>query len=312
MLLGFGLAIREVLALGWGGAAVIVVTLSATFVGTLAAGRAMRIPELTRLYVATGFAICGAAAIAAMQGVVAGRTPSRGAQVPTSPASGSAAGATADPADPPRDDVALGTALALVTAYGLVLIPLLPWLAGLMGLSDEQAGLWIGASMPEVAQVVAAGGLVSAAGLAAATVSKLARVALLAPMVAIVSIVGARGERKAARDLADAAGAVDGPRGERSASAERPAAGTRPPIVPLFVLGFVAAAVVGSTGVVPDGALHLAARLSTLLLAAAMFALGTTVNIPVLLRSGRPALGLGAIASVIAVGVALGGTLLIG
>ena len=63
-----------------------------------------------------------------------------------------------------------------IFGVGSLAIFVLPWLAGLLGLTDDRAGLWIGASVQEVAQVVTAGGAISAAALATATVSKLARV----------------------------------------------------------------------------------------------------------------------------------------
>ena len=51
---------------------------------------------------------------------------------------------------------------------------------------DEMAGMWIGASTHEVAQVVAAGGTVSGAALAVAVTVKLARVITLAPIIAVL------------------------------------------------------------------------------------------------------------------------------
>ncbi|MGF0117470.1 YeiH family protein [Promicromonospora sp. Marseille-Q5078] len=278
VLLGLQLSIPDVLALGWRGIAVVVVTVTCTFAAVLALGRLLRVPRATALLVATGFSICGAAAVSAMTSVLE-RDPRTGAAAPARL----------------RDDVA--AALALVTVYGTVAIVALPALAGALGLTDHQAGLWIGASVQEVAQVVAAAGTVSAAALATATVTKLARVALLAPLVAGAGAVLARRSALAAARQGDAAPAA--------------ADGRRTPLVPGFVLGFLAAVLVRSTGILPDVVTDTAQQLTTVLFVAAMFALGTGVDVPRLARTARRPLLLGALGSVVVTGTGLGAVLLL-
>ena len=269
VLLGLRLSVPDVLALGWRGLTVVVVTLAATFFGTQWAGRRMGVPREAALLVGTGFAVCGAAAVSAMAGVVER----------TRPAGAKAARESAD---------AVAAALALVTVYGTVAVFVLPPLARALGLDDARAGLWIGASVQEVAQVVAAAGAVSSAALATATVAKLARVALLAPLVAGTGAVRAR----------------------RTAAARLPGARRTPP-VPLFVLGFLAAVAVRSLGVLPDGVIAGANTLTTGLFVAAMFALGLGVDVPRLLRTGRRTLLLGAVSALVATGVSLAGVLVL-
>ena len=53
-------------------------------------------------------------------------------------------------------EVLLATAIGLVVLFGTLMIPLMPLLTGALGLDERTAGLWIGASTHEVAQVVAA------------------------------------------------------------------------------------------------------------------------------------------------------------
>jgi uncharacterized membrane protein YadS len=67
--------------------------------------------------------------------------------------------------------------------------------------------------------------------------------------------------------------------------------GKKPPVVPLFVLGFLA--MIGIRGLLPTEILHGASTLTTLLLAGALFGLGTTVRAPALVRTGPKALLLG-------------------
>ncbi|WP_083259479.1 YeiH family protein [Cellulosimicrobium cellulans] len=266
VLLGLQLSLPEVLKLGWRGLVVVTTTLAVTFAATLALGRALRVPRTTALLVATGFSICGAAAISAMQGVVA--RPGRSAvQVR-------------------EDDDAVAASLALVTVFGTLAIVVLPWLSGLLGLDDAQAGLWIGASVQEVAQVVTAAGSVSAAALATATVAKLARVALLAPVVAGAGVVAARRG------------------GDRAGRA-------RVSPVPWFVVGFLVAVALRSTGVMPSVVLDAAALTTTAAFTAAMFALGLGVDVPSLLRTGRRSLALGGLSAFVVTTTALAGVLLL-
>jgi len=276
VLLGLQLSLPEVLALGWRGLAVVGITVAVTFSATLALGRVLRVPRVTSLLVATGFSICGAAAISAMQGVV---------------------GRADDEESRRENDDAVATALALVTIFGSLAIFVLPWLAGLLGLADDRAGLWIGASVQEVAQVVTAGGAISAAALATATVSKLARVVLLAPLVAGAGVLEARRERVARP--ADVEGAA-------AASAAR-----RTPPVPLFVVGFLVAVLVRSTGLLPASVVEVTTLVTTLLFTAAMFAMGLGVDAAHLVRTGRRALVLGTASAAVVTGVSLVAVLLL-
>ncbi|SEQ79414.1 conserved hypothetical integral membrane protein [Lentzea xinjiangensis] len=254
VLLGLKLVFQDVLKLGYEVLVLAVVAVVVTFVVTRWLGRVLGVGEGLSLLIATGFSICGASAVAAMNSVRE------------------------------QDEQDVAKALGLVTLFGTVAMFGLPALHPLTGLSSAQYGVWAGGSVHEVAQVVAAAGPVSGA-LAIAVAVKLTRVVLLAPMLAAVSF------------------------------AERlkyPATGRRPPLVPLFVLGFLAMAAVRATGLVPDAVLSAATFVDTVLLAAGMFALGTAVRLRSLARSGPAVLLLGLLSTVLIVVVVLTGTVLIG
>ena len=239
--------------------AVIVATVAVTFGATRLLGRHLGVGRDASLLIATGFSICGAAAVAAMSGVTKSKD----------------------------EDVA--TAVTLVTLYGSIAMFGLPLLRSDVGLDVHEYGLWVGTSVHEVAQVVAAGAIAGEAALVTAVVVKLGRVVLLAPLVAAVGV--------ARRDVHPS---------------DVPRAGTRrPSVVPLFVVGFLVAVAVRSTGVLPDGVISGATTLTTVLLAAAMFGLGTGVHLPTLARTGGRALLLGAASTLVAAGVALAGIVLI-
>ena len=85
------------------------------------------------------------------------------------------------------DEEEVLTAVALVVIFGTAMIPLIPLLSNMIGLTDVESGLWAGGSIHEVAQVVATGGAIGGGALAVAVVVKLARVIMLAPVIAVVS-----------------------------------------------------------------------------------------------------------------------------
>jgi uncharacterized integral membrane protein (TIGR00698 family) len=191
-----------------------------------------------------------------------------------------------DTAGADEEDVAVG--VAMVTLFGTVAMVLLPLLAHPLGLSDAQFGIWAGASIQEVGQVVAAAGAGGAAVVAVAVVVKLTRVLLLAPVVAAVSVR------------------------RRMADPDRSVAGKRPPLVPLFVLGFLACVAFRSTGVVPAGALDVISQVQVFALGAALFGMGAGVQISALFRRSGPVLVVATLSTLIVAGVSLAGIFLLG
>ncbi|WP_329577045.1 putative sulfate exporter family transporter [Kitasatospora sp. NBC_01250] len=250
-LLGLKLALGDVLALGWQTLAVVVVVVAATFFGTQWLGRRLGLPGDQPLLIATGFSICGASAVAAMNGVT----------------------------DSEEEDVV--TAVAMVTLCGSLAIALLPLLHHPLGLSDLQFGRWTGASVHDVGQVVAVAQTAGPTALAQAVVVKLMRVALLAPIVTGVAIARRRAR---AASPASAASAQTAQMAQTAGTKAK-----RPPLVPLFIVGFLAFVLLRTTGAVPLPVVNTTEQVDELLMAAALFALGSTVNIRGLLRTGRRA-----------------------
>lgn len=243
VLLGLQLALGDVLKLGGGSLILVVVVVFATYFGTQYLGRRMHLPGRQPLLIATGFAICGASAVAAMDSVTRRR-------------------------DTPANDPDVIVAVALVTLCGSLAIFVLPLLQGPLGLTDVQFGHWVGASVHDVGQVVATAGVGGVAALQPAVVVKLMRVAMLAPMVAGAALH----EHKRGTPVSGA---------------------KRPPILPLFVAGFLAMIAVRTSGVLPASMLGHAKILQDLLLAAGMFGLGCGVRVRELSKTGVKPLLLG-------------------
>ncbi|MEV0117447.1 putative sulfate exporter family transporter [Streptomyces sp. NPDC050844] len=197
----------------------------------------------------------------------------------------SAIGAVSEVSESEERDAAVS--VALVTLCGTLAIAVLPLLQGPLGLSDAEFGRWAGASVHDVGQVVATAQTAGAGALADAVLVKLMRVAVLAPLVAAVAL-------------------------SVRARASAPRAAKRPPVVPLFVAGFIGMVAVRSTGWVPGSVLDLAGHAQELLLAAALFGLGAAVDLPSLTRTGGRVAALGLCAWVVVAGVSYVGVLWVG
>ncbi|MFD5867567.1 YeiH family protein [Corynebacterium sp. NPDC060344] len=277
VLLGLRLSLHDVADLGTG----MILTVVAVVAGGLACGMgigaALGVEPRLRLLIACGFSICGAAAIAAVAGVLDGgkERPDQGAEL--------------------RESVV--AAVALVVVFGTIMIPALPALGHVLGLSGTGIGIWAGASVHEVAQVVAIGGSVGGAALGAAVVVKLGRVLMLAPVLAVVSIM----ERRRIR----AQSGKTSKSGKSGASIVTGEPVTLPPVMPLFVAGFLAMVVIRSTGLVPVVVIEVAGVAEQWLLGAAMFALGTGVRASLLRSVGAAPFVMAALTTIVVASIGL-------
>lgn len=257
VVLGFRLSLSELGALGPRALLAVAVVVAATFFGTRWLAARLGLTPSLGLLMATGYSICGASAIAAVEPF----------------------------ADASEEEVAYS--IALVTLCGTLAIVLLPGLGTLLSLSNSEFGGWVGASVHDVGQVVAAASTHGEESLKVATLVKLTRVALLAPLLAGVAISV---RRRVRRDPAVHA---------------NPDA-KRPPILPLFIVLFLAAVAVRSTGVLSTNWLAHLKDVETILLGMGLVGLGSNVDLRKLRAvGGKPlALGLGSWALVAVVSLA--------
>lgn len=301
VLLGLRLSLHDVADLGAGMILTVVAVVVGGIVVGVAIGSALGIDRRLRLLIACGFSICGAAAVAALAGVLGANDESGEGR--SSQSNGTAEGGGNGSGAGLRESVV--TAVALVVIFGTLMIPLLPALGHLFGLDDMTIGMWAGASVHEVAQVVAIGGAIGGPALGAAVIIKLGRVLMLAPVMAAISI----GERR--RILAAGSGSAGEPGTKGNASGE---AGemTLPPIMPLFVAGFLTMVVVRSTGIVPQGVIDVAGVAEQLFLGAAMFALGVGVKFSLIRKVGAAPFAMAALVTAVVAGIGIAGVLIAG
>lgn len=223
-------------------------TLAATFVFTLWLGRVLGVGRSLTELIAAGTSVCGASA------VLAANTVSEGSD----------------------EDVAY--AVASVTVFGSIAMLTYPWLGQVMGMEHVTYGLWTGATVHEVAQVVAAAFQAGNDAGELATIVKLSRVALLAPVVVALGIMATRRHGESKKGKAPA---------------------------PWFVGGFLLMIAVNSTGMLPTE-LHAPLVAATpFLLAMGMAAMGLETDVRRLAAKGLRPLALGAGSTLFIAGLGL-------
>ncbi|NEW92227.1 YeiH family protein [Rhodopseudomonas sp. BR0M22] len=238
ILLGLQLTTAQLIEVGGEGLAIIAATLLATFSFTLWFGRVLGVDRKLAELIAAGTSICGASAI------IATNTVTR--------------------AD--DEDVAYG--VACVTVFGSLAMIGYPLLQGVFGLDAHGFGLWTGASIHEIAQVVAASFQGGQSAGEFGTIAKLSRVMMLAPLVIGLGMMARRRARHQ-------------PAGDHTAT----------PPMPWFVLGFVAMIGVNQFVAIPHEAKSWIVAITAFLLSMALAAMGLETDLRKLAARGlRPAL----------------------
>ncbi|WJH40602.1 YeiH family protein [Aliirhizobium terrae] len=238
ILLGLQVTAAQILSLGGAALVMVALTLAASFIAIRLAGRALGVDRQLTDLIAAGTSVCGASAVIAANTVVRGK----------------------------QEHVAY--AVACVTLFGSISMLVYPLLAAPLGLDERAYGLWSGATIHEVAQVVAASFQAGDVAGQFGTISKLARVVLLAPLVMTLALA------------------------LRSSTTGQGQSGSVP--MPWFVFGFIAMMAVNSVVDIPAEASRNIVMLTNFLLSMALGAMGLQANIAKLKAEGWRPLALGA------------------
>jgi uncharacterized integral membrane protein (TIGR00698 family) len=219
-LLGFRITLWEIAALGWQPVVLVISLVSLTILASIWMSRRIGFDSLFGLLTGGATAICGASAAAAISAAL--------------------------PPDPMKERNTLFTIIGVSTLSTVAMI-LYPAATKLLGLDDVRSGMFIGATIHDVAQVVGAGYAISPEAGDTATVIKLMRVAMLLPVIVATTF------------LVRAKGASDG---------------KRPPLLPWFLAAFLALVAVNSLLPIPAFVRDAGNTASRWCLVAAIAALG--------------------------------------
>ena len=232
-LLGMRITLGQITALGWQPVALVVTLVVVTISVSVVAAKMLGFQRLFGMLTGGATAICGASAALALS--------------------------AAFPNHPQKEKATLFTVIG-VSALSTLAMIVYPMIANWLQLSPQHAGVFLGATIHDVAQVVGAGYSMSTETGDTATVVKLMRVAMLLPVIICAAMITRM------------QGAAVG--------------GERPPLLPWFAVGFLLLACINSTGWVPAVAQDGVNELSRWALIIAISALGMKTRIKELASVG--------------------------
>jgi uncharacterized integral membrane protein (TIGR00698 family) len=235
-LLGLKITVGEVASLGWPPIILVLAAISLTILASIAAAKWMGFDPRFGVLSGGATAICGASAAMALSAAL--------------------------PDHPKKEQATLFTVVG-VSILSTVAMIAYPAITRLLGFDDVHAGIFFGATIHDVAQVVGAGFAVSPETGNVATIVKLARVVMLLPVILSVVLLS------------------------RSAVAE---GAKRPPLVPWFAALFAALVIINSIISLPEVIRDGGGEASRFFLVAAIAALGVKTRLGDILAVGwRPA-----------------------
>lgn len=249
VLYGFRLTFQDIAHVGISGVVIDALVLSSTFaIAWLLGTKVFKLDQKTIVLIGVGSSICGAAAVMATESVVRAR--------------------------PEQVIVAVST----VVVFGTLALFLYPTMYHfneqwqLLPLSPSTLGIYIGATVHEVAQVAAAASSISAEVTHIAVITKMVRVLTLGPFLLILSAYLSHRQRQS-RETINIAGRCDSYKTGRIA-------------IPGFVLGFAAVIALNSLAILPNAIVSGLTKIDTFLLAMAMASLGLSSHISTIRRAG--------------------------
>jgi len=258
-LLGARITAAQIVALGWQTAAVVVLAVLSTLALALWLGRRLGLPRTHSVLAGGAVAICGASAALAIAAVL--------------------------PRDKDGDRFTLVVVVA-VTLLSTIAMVVYPLLVRALDLPPALAGLFLGGTIHDVAQVVGAGYTISPATGDAATVVKLFRVTLLTLVVAGTAY--AFRHQRAAAAAAAASAPASAPASAAAAAVPMTAGGQpeKTALLPWFLWLFVALVALNSSGGLGPAAQEALGQLSRACLVVAIAALGMKTSFRQLARMG--------------------------
>ena len=257
-LLGLRITTGDVTGLGWPVVVLILASVAATIVVGGLIGRVFGLRGDQSVLSAGALSICGASAALAIAAVL--------------------------PAHKDHERNTIMT-VAGVTALSTVAMVAYPVFAIYLGYDNATAGIFLGATIHDVAQVVGAGYIISDQTGEISTLVKLIRVSCLVPVVITISLITHRSR------------------------AESP---DKRPLLPWVLVAFVVLVIVNSMGWVPAGANSVLTPVSSWCLLTAVAALGVKTSLKALTDVGPAPIGVMVIQTLLLAALVIGGITLIG
>ena len=173
------------------------------------------------------------------------------------------------------------TSIATIFFFNVLAVFIFPFLGHTWGMTDTGFGMWAGTAINDTSSVVAAGYAYSAEAGAYATIVKLTRTLMIVPVCLFFALMMMRGAQGSAAGF----------------SLKR--------IFPMFVLYFIAACLINTSGILPTAAAHTLGTLGKFAIVLAMSALGLNTDLAALLKNGLRPLALGMVCWLAVAGTSL-------
>ena len=171
--------------------------------------------------------------------------------------------------------------IATIFFFNVLAVFIFPFLGHSMGMSDFGFGMWAGTAINDTSSVVAAGYAYSHDAGAYATIVKLTRTLMIVPVCLFFSLLVMKGAKESGTGF----------------SLRR--------IFPMFVLYFVLACIVNTTGIIPAEVSHGLGTLGKFAIVLAMSAIGLNTDLPSLVKNGLRPLALGMVCWIAVAGTSL-------
>lgn len=230
ILYGFRITFQQIAGVGWEGILIDLLMVTLTLLLAVQLGkRVFKLDYQSSILIGAGSAICGAAAVMATEPVVRGQAHK------------------------------VSVAVATVVVFGTLAMFTYPLVYPYLHLSEQYYGIFVGSTIHEVAQVVAAGKSVSDAAASTAVIEKMLRVMMLAPFLLVLSSFSQN---------------------------EGKSAGKPHITIPWFAVLFIAASAVNSLHFLPAALVDALLQIDNVLLTTAMAALGLRTHVGAIRQAG--------------------------
>jgi uncharacterized integral membrane protein (TIGR00698 family) len=166
------------------------------------------------------------------------------------------------------DDKDIAFAMSSTFLFDMVMVALYPIMGRLLGMSDIAYGIWAGTSVNDTASVVASGYAFSEMAGDFATMVKLTRTIAIIPTVLVFAYIGVRMKRKE----------LQAETGSKKVKISK--------IVPWFICGFLALAILNSVGCIPADVSGTIKSVSKFLMVTALAAIGLGTSITDFKKAG--------------------------
>ncbi len=183
------------------------------------------------------------------------------------------------------DDNDIIFAISATFLFDIFAVILFPLLGMMLGLSDTGYGLWAGTAVNDTSSVVAAGYAFSNKAGEIATMVKLARTTMLLPIGIILNVVMNIRKRRILKENSTRINIFS--------------------LIPWFVFIFIAVILLNTIHPFPGRVSTAMKSVSSFIITMALAAIGLNTDLKYILKTGRPALLLGAVVSLVVVLVSL-------